>query len=220
MPLVLLVATDRPSVRKFVEQVVCDLYPGARVDFAARGEELERRMATRDFDLILLDMNLPGLDAVQSPPRPLETPPKPENTARLPALAPGSESVQCMTGRAWHPTPGTRPPRSLTPRQWEILLALKQGQSNKEIARHLGILESTVKVHLKTIFRQIDVKNRTQAAIYATRYAPPRNQRPERELASFSDRWHALIREQTAAGRPSGWVVPRPWPLSAGTAAE
>ncbi len=58
----------------------------------------------------------------------------------------------------------------LTPRQREILMALKQGQSNKEIGRQLGIPEGTVKVHLKAIYRQLGVNNRTQAAIVASRH--------------------------------------------------
>ena len=41
------------------------------------------------------------------------------------------------------------------------------GASNKLIAIRLGIAEATVKVHLKTLLRKIDVNNRTQAAIWA-----------------------------------------------------
>lgn len=63
----------------------------------------------------------------------------------------------------------------LTTRQIEILLALKDGASNKEIARNLGILESTVKVHLKSIYRQLRVRNRTQAAIVSAQYETARS---------------------------------------------
>lgn len=61
------------------------------------------------------------------------------------------------------------PERPLTPRQYEILMALKSGQSNKEIGRCMGILESTVKAQLKSIYRHLRVSNRTQAAIVAAR---------------------------------------------------
>jgi two-component system nitrate/nitrite response regulator NarL len=57
--------------------------------------------------------------------------------------------------------------RGLSPREQEILLALVTGASNKLIAIKLGITEATVKVHLKTLLRKIDVNNRTQAAIWA-----------------------------------------------------
>lgn len=63
----------------------------------------------------------------------------------------------------------------LTTRQIEILMALKDGASNKEIARNLGILESTVKVHLKSIYRQLHVRNRTQAAIVSAQYETARS---------------------------------------------
>ena len=57
--------------------------------------------------------------------------------------------------------------RGLTQREQEILQALVTGSSNKVIAYTLGITEATVKVHLKTLLRKIDVNNRTQAAIWA-----------------------------------------------------
>ncbi|UEM24449.1 response regulator transcription factor (plasmid) [Skermanella mucosa] len=57
--------------------------------------------------------------------------------------------------------------RGLSPREQEILQLLVTGASNKLIANKLGITEATVKVHLKTLLRKIDVNNRTQAAIWA-----------------------------------------------------
>jgi two-component system, NarL family, nitrate/nitrite response regulator NarL len=58
--------------------------------------------------------------------------------------------------------PAERP--GLTRRQQEVLAELALGFSNKEIARSLGLLESTVKVHVKTIFKKLAATNRTQAA--------------------------------------------------------
>lgn len=55
----------------------------------------------------------------------------------------------------------------LTSRECEVLFALTKGQSNKEIARDLGLQEPTVKLHLKTLFRKIGATNRTQAAMIA-----------------------------------------------------
>ncbi|MDH3703430.1 MAG: response regulator transcription factor [Alphaproteobacteria bacterium] len=56
-----------------------------------------------------------------------------------------------------------------TPRQMEILRGLLNGLSNKEIARELGIIEGTVKAHIRTMMGNVGVKNRTQLAIIATR---------------------------------------------------
>ncbi|MEO7546829.1 MAG: response regulator transcription factor [Ramlibacter sp.] len=52
----------------------------------------------------------------------------------------------------------------LTPRLEEIRLLLRQGMSNKLIARTLGISEGTVKNYMSDIFRALNVSNRTQAA--------------------------------------------------------
>lgn len=54
-----------------------------------------------------------------------------------------------------------------TPREQEIMKFLSSGASNKVIANALDITEATVKVHVKTILRRLDVANRTQAAIWA-----------------------------------------------------
>jgi DNA-binding NarL/FixJ family response regulator len=60
------------------------------------------------------------------------------------------------------------PLSSLTDRQRDVLGLLMTGQSNKEIARRLGLLESTVKAHIKVILNKLSVANRTQAAMVAS----------------------------------------------------
>ena len=60
-------------------------------------------------------------------------------------------------------------PETLTERETEVLKALAQGQSNKEIARHLVISEKTVKTHVTHILSKLQVPSRTQAALYAIR---------------------------------------------------
>lgn len=57
----------------------------------------------------------------------------------------------------------------LTPRQRDVLAMLRQGKSNKEIARDLNLAEITVKLHVTAILRALGVENRTQAAILAAR---------------------------------------------------
>jgi DNA-binding CsgD family transcriptional regulator len=51
----------------------------------------------------------------------------------------------------------------LTARETEILNALGEGMSNKEVARALGISAHTVKFHLETIFRKLGVTSRAEA---------------------------------------------------------
>jgi len=54
---------------------------------------------------------------------------------------------------------------NLTARQKAVLELLSRGQSNKAIARRLGMREGTVKVHVRQIMRKFGVSNRTQVAI-------------------------------------------------------
>ncbi len=54
----------------------------------------------------------------------------------------------------------------LTAREEEVLELLGKGLLNKQIARNLGITESTVKTHLTRIFQTIGVQDRTQAALW------------------------------------------------------
>jgi len=56
---------------------------------------------------------------------------------------------------------------SLTPREHEILCLVAEGQSNKVIARNLGISDGTVKLHVKAILRKLEVHSRVEAAVIA-----------------------------------------------------
>lgn len=60
--------------------------------------------------------------------------------------------------------------RKLSNREAEILTCLREGAPNKVIARKLNLSEATVKVHVKAILKKIGACNRTQAALWATRY--------------------------------------------------
>lgn len=56
---------------------------------------------------------------------------------------------------------------ALTQREREVLDYLKDGLSNKEIARALDLQEVTIKLHIRGICRKLGAKNRTQAALRA-----------------------------------------------------
>lgn len=59
------------------------------------------------------------------------------------------------------------PGDSLSEREREVLLMVADGLPNKLIARKLSLSEKTVKAHLTSVFRQIGVTDRTQAALWA-----------------------------------------------------
>ncbi|ENK9285945.1 response regulator transcription factor [Escherichia albertii] len=67
----------------------------------------------------------------------------------------------------WRTTPekDMKDLKSLSARQREILTMLAAGESNKEIGRALNISTGTVKAHLESLYRRLEVKNRTQAAM-------------------------------------------------------
>ena len=60
---------------------------------------------------------------------------------------------------------------SLTARELTIWGYLKSGNENKEIAEHLFLTQSTVKTHLSSIYRKLEVDNRTQAVEFARKHA-------------------------------------------------
>ena len=57
--------------------------------------------------------------------------------------------------------------QELTDREREILLHLRNGESNKVIARQLKIAEATVKVHVKHLLKKLGLKTRVEAAVWA-----------------------------------------------------
>lgn len=78
-------------------------------------------------------------------------------------LAPKAASAVVAARRA------TAPAEGLSEREREVLLMVVDGLANKQIARRLEISEKTVKAHLTSVFRQIGVTDRTQAALWAER---------------------------------------------------
>ncbi len=79
----------------------------------------------------------------------------------------------------------------LSDRERQILGCLARGMSNKAVARACVIAEATVKVHVKAIVRKLDVRNRTQAAIWAINngvalHRPCEETRPRRVARDFA----------------------------------
>jgi DNA-binding NarL/FixJ family response regulator len=53
--------------------------------------------------------------------------------------------------------------KAITPRQCEVLRLLRQGCTNKTIARELSLSEGAVKFHLAALFRRLGARNRAEA---------------------------------------------------------
>lgn len=85
-----------------------------------------------------------------------------EMTAKLVAAFRQSSAVAVAVAPAPAPVGS-----DLSPRETEILTEIGHGASNKEIARHLGIAESTVKIHVQHLLRKLEVSSRVHLAVIA-----------------------------------------------------
>jgi DNA-binding NarL/FixJ family response regulator len=86
------------------------------------------------------------------------------------AAAAGQSPLDPKVARTLLTRRATQDPRDqLSDREREVLVLVADGLANKQIARHLGISERTVKAHLTSVFQRIGVTDRTQAALWAER---------------------------------------------------
>ncbi|OZB20688.1 MAG: DNA-binding response regulator [Marinobacter sp. 34-60-7] len=141
-------------------------------------------------DLVLLDLNLSGASGLDLLPRlsalPHRSPPvvvvsshddelsirsaRAAGASGFLAKSAGPASLcrvlrAVKSGRCHFPGGVDAPPLGagpLTPRQRDVLLLLAQGYPNKRICQRLNLTEHTVKSHLKAIFQQLAVHNRTE----------------------------------------------------------
>jgi DNA-binding NarL/FixJ family response regulator len=99
-------------------------------------------------------------------------------------IAPELAQKMLNTFEGAKPGGGTNLAPPLTQRELEVIKALAQGMSDRQIATSLGISEKTVRNHTSNIYRKLHIFDRTQAVIYAVRegvidveeleYRPPR----------------------------------------------
>jgi len=89
-------------------------------------------------------------------------------------LGPGLVEKIIRRGEATPIQPASPPPiwAELTPREREVLRLIAKGASNREIAGLLYISEGTVKNHVTSILNRLNLRARTQAAIFANSFLP------------------------------------------------
>jgi DNA-binding NarL/FixJ family response regulator len=200
----ILIADDHPLFRSALQQALTlGLGSGGRLVEADSIAVLEARLAEKsDWDLVLLDLNMPGAHGFsglvllrgQYPQIPVVMISAQEDTAVVArarefgaaGFIPKSSSLEIiqqavrtvLDGDEWWP-PQARAKASvsdeakaasaglasLTPQQFRVLTMVCDGLLNKQIAYELNVSEATVKAHVTAIFRKLNVRNRTQAAL-------------------------------------------------------
>lgn len=191
----LLLIDDHTLFRTGLRLLLNDALPMSDILDAGSVMEAVERYGRTAIDLILLDLQLPGLSGL-------------DGTLVLHSHFPSARIIVVSgTTEAWttemaarygvsgflpksatpaqieasirqclqapnatpHSTGRTEPANPLTPRQLEVLHHLGLGRSNKVIARHLGLAENTVRVHVAAILAQFNVASRIEAVLEAQR---------------------------------------------------
>ncbi|WP_425327695.1 response regulator transcription factor ErdR [Pseudomonas nitroreducens] len=200
----ILIADDHPLFRSALHQALTiGLGPEARLSEAASIAELETRLNEKaDWDLVLLDLNMPGaygfsglvLLRGQYPQIPVVMVSAQEDAAVVQrsrefgasGFIPKSSELSVLQqavravldGDVWWPPQvdavtemsddvraASAGLASLTPQQFRVLTMVCEGLLNKQIAFELSVSEATVKAHVTAIFRKLNVRTRTQAAL-------------------------------------------------------
>ena len=206
----IVVADDHPLFRDALSGIISAGFSGASVvsakDLTTTIKALEE---TADVDLVLLDLNMPGVQGfsgliflrgqyptipiiVVSGSEDLDTIrrsvslgasgfiPKSSDTSTI-----KSAMNSVLDGGVWVPDQAAIDNdteddelleiasrlSTLTPQQMRVLMMLKEGLLNKQIAYELNVSEATVKAHVSAILQKLDVNSRTQAVIVASKIA-------------------------------------------------
>jgi DNA-binding NarL/FixJ family response regulator len=200
----ILIADDHPLFRSALHQALSlGLGPDARLVEAESIADLEARLTEKaDWDLVLLDLNMPGaygfsglvLLRGQYPQVPVVMVSAQEEAAVVvksrefgaSGFIPKSSSLETiqqavrtvLDGDVWWPSQvnesvsvspeakaASEGLASLTPQQFRVLTMVCEGLLNKQIAYELSVSEATIKAHVTAIFRKLNVRTRTQAAL-------------------------------------------------------
>lgn len=207
----ILIVDDHPLFSNGLGDLLLREGLAGHIDHARNLNEAQQQLsAAPGIDLILLDLRLPREGGLALMPflasAGLPTPvivissAEDEGTVRavqaagvqgfLPKSAGRRQLVRVIRAVARGETafpaglPPAASPSGLTPRQQQVLTLLAEGLPNKRICQVLDLTEHTVKTHVKAVFQQLDVHNRTECVALA------------RSLGLISDRLGVLDADQ------------------------
>ncbi|MFC3285031.1 response regulator [Litchfieldella rifensis] len=208
----LLIADDHPLFREAIGRVIRDGFEDAML---LETQDLDSTLALtqqhEDLDLILLDLNMPGMHGLsgliqlrnEAPTIPVviisaeedkqvilqavtygavgfitKSSPREQMTKAIAQILDGNiylpSDIIRASGTAHRPSHrdehaiSAHQLEALTRKQLQVLEHMTRGESNKMIAYHLDIAETTVKAHVSAILRKLGVHNRVQAILSAS----------------------------------------------------
>jgi DNA-binding NarL/FixJ family response regulator len=188
-----LICDDHRQVREGLRQSV-QAVPGVdRVDVAASGEEVLARWPAERQDLVLMDVQMPGLSGLETTRRLVQAHPD-ANVVMLTGAADRDVVALAISGGARgylhkdvsreelcaavanaiaaaeladsgdvRVTVPGPRPPELTEREMQVLHGMAAGKSNAQIGRELYLSEDTIKTHARRLFRKMRVNDRAQA---------------------------------------------------------
>jgi DNA-binding NarL/FixJ family response regulator len=206
-PLRILIADDHPLFRKGMRTLLNATEDLEVVGEAATGQEVVEQAATLQPDVILMDLQMPGITGLEATRQILHTSPHirilvitlfEDDASVFESLRAGARGYVLKDSREeemlrairsvgsgeaifsaaiasrlidFFATQRQTVPKALFPalteREREILQRLSRGESNQDIARHLGLSVKTVNNYVSNIFSKLQVTDRTQAIIRA-----------------------------------------------------
>jgi DNA-binding NarL/FixJ family response regulator len=200
MAIRLLIADDHKLMIAALRAALCTAEDVEIVGEASSGSEVLPLVGRMAPDVVLLDLRMPGMDGLRCLELLRERHPSVKSivvsgnddpAAVEASLARGAVAFvhktidpgdfaavirQAIAGNVFFsvsnqaPAEATRSDCDLTPRETEILRALVDGQSNKQIAGQFWLSEQTIKYHLTNIYRKLRVSSRTEAVRQAYEY--------------------------------------------------
>jgi DNA-binding NarL/FixJ family response regulator len=185
-----LICDDKRVVRDGLRRSVSTIPGIRRVDTVSSGEEVLARWPTERHDLVLMDVQMPGIGGVETVRRLVGEYPgahvvmlalSSDRDGVSAAIAVGArgflhkdvarEEMCALVANALTeasqvtPPPATPTvvPPDLTERELQVLGGMAQGKSNAQIGRDLFLSEDTIKTHARRLFRKLQVGDRAQA---------------------------------------------------------